>query len=232
MEKPPPAFRLRLCVPIVEEEVRRARRLYLRAARKGLWAELRLDYLARPDLGRLFRTLPGPAIVTNRPAAEGGRWQGTEEERRRLLEQALDFGVQALDVEWRTDEAWRREIFARRGTSRLIVSWHDFTGTPPEPVLRHQLEKLLAQEADIIKLVTFATSPEDNLRVLSLIPEARSRGREIIAFCMGPLGKWSRVAALFLGSFLAYAPIQARKTSAPGQLSVNEMRRLWKILRQ
>ena len=81
--KPP----LRICVPVVEATVNRARGKYQRAARKGLWTEIRLDYLEEPtpDLQKLFRSLPGPVIATNRLAAEGGRWPGTEADRLDLL---------------------------------------------------------------------------------------------------------------------------------------------------
>ncbi len=110
----------------------RARSKYLRAARKGLWAEVRLDYLENPDLPRLFRTHPGPVIATNRLAAEGGRWQGPEGERRRLLEEALDLGADFLDLELAADSAWRRDLWERRGQAKIILSWHDFSGTPEQ----------------------------------------------------------------------------------------------------
>ncbi len=223
---------LRLCVPVVEVSPVRARSRYVRAARKGLWAELRLDYLDQPDLKKLFRTLPGPVIATNRPPAEGGRWSGNEQDRQRLLEEALEWGVHALDVEFSAEEAWRREMYARRGKTRLILSWHDFTGTPESRTLTKQFHAMLDQEADILKLVTYAQTPEDNLRLLDLIPRARAAGWEIIAFCMGPLGKWSRMAAAFLGSFLTFAPFNPKQASAPGQATVDEMRRIWRILKK
>ncbi len=222
---------LHLCVPVVEPTAAKARNRYLRAARKGLWAEVRLDYLEKPDLKKLFRTLPGKVIATNRLAAEGGRWQGPEAERCRLLEEALELGVHFIDVELASDAAWRRELYGRKGKTRLILSWHDFSGTPDDDALERALQRMLAADADIIKMVTLAVRPEDNLRVLSLIPRARAAGREIIAFCMGPLGKWSRVAAPFLGSFLSYAPLNTKKGSAPGQLPVNDFRRIWKTLK-
>jgi 3-dehydroquinate dehydratase type I len=222
---------LRLCVPVVETTVQRARGLYLRAARKGLWTEIRLDYLEKPDLRKLFRTLPGKVIATNRLAAEGGRWQGEEGERRRLLEEALALGVHLVDVEKAADPGWRRELYARRGKTGLILSWHDFSGTPETVMLEEVLSEMLAAEADVLKIVTHAQAPEDNLRLLSLIPRAKAAGREIIAFCMGPVGKWSRMAAPFLGSFLSYAPLSAKKGSAPGQIPVNDFRRLWRTLK-
>jgi 3-dehydroquinate dehydratase type I len=220
-----------ICVPVVEANVRRARNLYLRAARRGFWTEIRLDYLEQPSLQRLFRTRPGKVIATNRLESEGGRWRGSEAERRLLLEEALGYGVDCLDLELAADAAWRREIWSRRGSTRIILSWHDFSGTPDSSRLEEVLQEMLAGDGDILKIVTQAREPEDNLRVLSLIPRARTAGREIIAFCMGPLGKWSRVVAPYLGSFLTFAPFSKKGASAPGQLTVNEMRRLWKMLR-
>jgi 3-dehydroquinate dehydratase I len=222
---------LRICVPVVETNTNRARSKYLRAARKGLWTELRLDYLESPDLKRLFRTHPGPVIATNRLAAEGGKWTGGEAERRALLEEALTLGADFLDLELAADPAWRREVYGRRGEAKIILSWHDFSGTLETAQLEDTLQKMLAQDADIIKMVTMARAPEDNLRLLALIPQARAAGREIIAFCMGPAGKWSRIAAPLLGSFLTFAPFTKKGASAPGQLTVNEVKRLWQMLK-
>jgi 3-dehydroquinate dehydratase-1 len=222
---------LRICVPVVEAAVHRARSKYLRAARKGLWAEIRLDYLEQPDLKRLFRTHPGPVIATNRLASQGGRWQGSEEERRRLLQEAMDLGADFLDVELAADAAWRQDLWDRRGQAKIILSWHDFAGTPDPPRLEAVMNEMLAAAADVLKVVTMARQVEDNLRVLSLIPRARAQGREIIAFCMGPLGKWSRVVAPLLGSYLTFAPFTKTGASAPGQLTVNELKRAWKALK-
>jgi len=227
--KPP----LRICVPVVEATVNRARGRYQRAARKGLWTEVRLDYLEEPapSLARLFRTLPGPVIATNRLAAEGGRWTGTEVDRLGLLAEALNLGVTCLDLELAADASFRREVWERRGKTRLILSWHDFTGTPDAARLEAVLEEMLAAESDVIKMVAMAREPADNLRLLSLIPRAQAHGKDVIAFCMGPLGKWSRIAAPLLGSWLTFAPISKQGASASGQLTVNDLKRVWNTLK-
>ncbi|HZK14157.1 MAG TPA: type I 3-dehydroquinate dehydratase, partial [Desulfobaccales bacterium] len=220
--KPP----LRICVPIVEATVNRARGKYQRAARKGLWTEIRLDYLEEPtpDLQKLFRTLPGPVIATNRLFAEGGRWQSDEAGRLALLAEALDLGVTCLDVELAADASFRRDMWSRRGKTRLMLSWHDFGGTPDAARLEAILDEMLASEADVVKLVALANDPADNVRMLSLIPRAKAQGKDIIAFCMGPLGKWSRIAAPLLGSWLTFAPFSQQGASAPGQLTVNDVK--------
>ena len=103
---------------------------------------------------------------------------------------------------------------------------------PDAARLEAVLEEMLASEADIVKLVALAREPADNLRMLSLIPRAKAQGKEIIAFCMGPLGKWSRIAAPLLGSWLTFAPFSKKGASAPGQLTVNDLKRVWKTLRR
>ncbi|HRR42321.1 MAG TPA: type I 3-dehydroquinate dehydratase, partial [Syntrophales bacterium] len=84
--------------------------------------------------------------------------------------------------------------------------------------------------ADIVKVVTTARTPEDNLKVLRLIPYARRKGLEIIAFCMGDKGRISRVASPILGSFLSFASLERGEESAPGQMTVDEMRLVLSLL--
>ena len=121
-----------------------------------------------------------------------------------------------LDVELAADAGFRREVWARRGKTRLILSWHDFAGTPDAARLEAVLDEMLASEADVVKLVALAREPADNLRMLSLIPRAKAAGKDVIAFCMGPLGKWSRIAAPLLGSLAYLRPLQQARGLGPG----------------
>jgi 3-dehydroquinate dehydratase type I len=126
---------------------------------------------------------------------------------------------------------FRREMMERRGKTKIILSWHDFTGTPETTRLEAVLDEMLDSEADVVKLVALAREPADNLRMLSLIPRAKAAGKDAIAFCMGPLGKWSRLAAPLLGSWLTFAPFSKQRASAPGQLTVNDLKRVWNTLK-
>ncbi len=90
---------------------------------------------------------------------------------------------------------------------------------------------MLAAEADIVKLVD--PGPGAGRQPADALPHplAQAQGKEIIAFCMGPLGKWSRVAAPLVGSWLTFAPFSKTGASAPGQLTVNDLKRVWKTLK-
>ncbi len=217
-------------MPVIERSNQAAAQALKQIAARGYVAELRVDYLAQPDLPWLLEARPGPVIVTNRLPQEGGQWQGSETDRQRLLEEALELGVEYLDVELQAETQWRDDLLARRGSTRIILSWHDFQGTPETTRLEDILAEQMQQNADLVKLVTLARKSEDNLRVLSLIPQAHGAGQEIIAFCMGPLGKFSRVIAPLLGSYLTFATLAAGRESAPGQLTVSEVEAIWGIL--
>ncbi|MFP3868211.1 MAG: type I 3-dehydroquinate dehydratase [Desulfobacteraceae bacterium] len=222
--------KLKICVPVVEQTNQGAAQTLQQIAARGFLAELRVDYLVQPDLPRLLEARPGPVIVTNRLPPEGGRWQGSEADRRLLLEEALGLGVEYLDVELQAESRWRDDLLARRGNTKIILSWHDIKQTPDSARLQDILNMQMQGGADLIKLVTLARQPEDNLRVLSLIPQARAANQEIIAFCMGLQGKFSRIIAPLLGSYLTFATLTSGQESAPGQLTVPEVEAIWGIL--
>src|SRR5262249_15260779 len=71
------------------------------AAKQGAqFIELRLDWLAKaPDFKRLLDNKPCPLVCTVRRAADGGRWNGTEDARLMLLRQAIVAGFDWVDLE-------------------------------------------------------------------------------------------------------------------------------------
>lgn len=84
----------------------------------------------------------------------------------------------------------------------------------------------------MVKIVTWARNPEDNLRMLRLISVAAQEKIDLISFCMGPKGRISRIAAPILGSCLSYVSLRKGGESASGQLTVTEMNIIMKILRR
>jgi 3-dehydroquinate dehydratase type I len=196
--------------------------------------ELRIDRIADLDLPVLLKAKKGPVFVTNRRREEGGGFCGTEEERLFLLREAVRLGAEYVDLEAATDDRLAKRLLAvvaeQGRRTRVIVSSHDFQGTPAERTLRQTWHACREKGGDIVKIVTHARRPEDNLRVLSLIPYSRRRGQDIIAFCMGEQGRIGRIMAPLLGSFLAFAALEKGEEAAPGQWTVGEMRHLLKTL--
>jgi 3-dehydroquinate dehydratase type I len=223
-----------ICIPIAAATTDAAISRMVHAALLTDLVELRIDRIPGADMRRLLTARRTPVIVTNRSRQEGGGFAGTEEERIERLKEAVCLGADYVDIEAATDPALKsglREAIA--GTSaKLIVSWHEFSGTPPTEFLEAKLEECMADGPAIAKIVTHADVVSDCLKVLELIPYARQRGQAIIAFCMGRQGKISRIAAPLLGSVIAYASLEAEEASAPGQLTIHQMREINRLLEE
>lgn len=168
-----------------------------------------------------------PVLATNRPVREGGAFEGDEALRFEILRKAVAAGAEWVDLEEDTPMEIVAEFKAKKiGT---VLSHHDFSGTPDRLALHRLAERMTRKRADVLKIVTQANSPEDSLAVLDLIPFGRRQlGMEVIAFCMGDAGRWSRLACLLLGSPWTYVQLPGTLAAAPGQLSAAAMRALLK----
>jgi len=181
--------------------------------------EWRLDWLTEPiDLAELFAKQPGPVIVTLRRPEDGGRFEGDEDGRLKLLREAMQAGADYVDLE----EHAAAKI-PRLGTARRIVSLHDFSGTPADLPALHA--RLAALDADVVKLATRANSTHDNTRMLRLVRDSRL---PTVGLCMGELGSPTRVLALRCGAPFSFAATGAGAPLAPGQLSFRDMRSLYR----
>jgi len=170
-----------------------------------------------------------PFIATNRPLREMGSFEGPEDLRLQLLSEAARAGADWIDLEY--EVARDRITTFRKHDAKILVSWHNWSETPPRLVLRSRLENMCKTEADALKIVTTARTDEDNMRVLELIALARREyDIDLIAFCMGPLGKWSRLVSVLLGSPWTYAQIPGQAVAAPGQFTVAQVRDLLDIM--
>lgn len=80
--------------------------------------------------------------------------------------------------------------------------------------------------ADLVKIATMANCKEDSSRMLSLY----SKHKDIIAFCMGEAGMITRITAPFLGAEFTFASLDDASVTAPGQLSLDKMEKIYDIL--
>jgi len=194
--------------------------------------EIRLDGMKDPEIELCFAAIPRPVLVTNRPTWEGGQYAGGEQDRIDRLCKAVQCGARFVDIELRTGTELRAQVQqeARKHGAQVVISSHDFTGTPSRADLLATLRLMIASGADIGKIVTTATTAEEAVRILSLQQEAIASSFPLSAFAMGTAGKISRLATLYLGGFMTYAAITAQQATAPGQLSVRDLHSLISLL--
>ena len=222
---------LKVCIPIVETTVEKARRSIGEAHQWADLIELRVDYLREPDLKSLMDGGGKSFIVTNRRKEEGGRYEGDERKRFRILREAVALGAEYVDIEMKSEPSLLQDLISNKKSTRMILSFHNFQKTPSPRELGRLYDRMFQWGPDVIKITTLATSWEDNFKVLSLIPYARRKKQKIVAFCMGEKGRMSRIFAPMMGAGWAYASLNRNRISAPGQLTVTELKEIWERLR-
>jgi len=218
-----------VCVSVASEKVDEAIAMAKESASVADVVEIRLDSLARPEIEPFVKSLAKPLLFTNRPEWEGGSFKGPEPERIGLLLKAVQHDCALVDLELKTAPELRGElldVLLNHSQTGLIISWHDFSGTPSSDELAEILLQQIESGAHIGKIVTTANDPMDVLRVLNLQVIAAESNFPLIAFCMGGVGKISRLATLRLGGYMTYAAPDRGHETAPGQIPVSVMREM------
>jgi 3-dehydroquinate dehydratase / shikimate dehydrogenase len=178
--------------------------------------EMRLDTVDRPDVAGALEDRRRPVIVTCRADWEGGYFKGAEDERRRILEEAIAQGAEYIDIEARA--GFTGELIRERKGRRLIVSSHIFGSMPAD--LESQWTALRASGAEIAKLAVESRSLSDTLRLMALagrqVGESGHGTPGHVLIAMGDMGVASRILATRIGNAWTYAGDNV----APGQISL------------
>ena len=132
-----------------------------------------------------------------------------------------------LDIEFNTLKKNKELVKYLKSTkTKLLVSWHDFKKTPKSSELKNKI-KQMSKFSSNVKIVSTAKSTYDSTRMLELY---NSKGKNnLISFAMGDLGKISRILCLYLGS--PYTYVSLGKAVAPGQFSIDEVRKIINLKR-
>lgn len=158
------------------------------------------------------------------PSRGGGRYRGTIATQLVHLTEALRAGCTWYDLEVETSSACPSELLkVFLGEGRHLASAHFFRGMPRH--WKRTVLELSRVRPDAMKIAAHCGSLAESLRLLHL---ARS-GRNVVAVPMGPVALPARILALREGSALAYAPVE--NATAPGQVSLDEMKSLYRVRR-
>lgn len=195
--------------------------------------ELRLDMLefgSPEEMKKVIERIKSgtglPCIATNRLHADGGKWQGSEEDRIELLRQAVPL-IDAIDIELAADANLREALIktVKAAGKSVIVSSHDFKSTPAVGDMKAILASSFEAGADIAKLAVMPLSMQDTLDLLQVTLDS---GRPVCTIAMGDIGRHTRIAAPCYGSVLTYGSID--KAVAPGQIQIHQLKSALEIL--
>ncbi len=175
-----------------------------------------------------------PLLVTCRTTRDGG--EGPADARYAALGKALCESGQAdlLDIELSAGSDTVHELVAAAHTNHVaaLISWHNFSATPPQSEMIDRLRRMQALGADIIKLAVMPRCRADVAALLGATAEIADHHPEtpIISMSMGQMGLISRLAGEAFGSCATFAA--AGRVSAPGQPSLEAARALLSALHE
>ena len=201
-------------------------------ARDNPFIELRLDYLPRPGLAlpkikEFTETHPHVTVIaTCRRVASGGKFKGPISSQVEVVGKAAEAGCQLVDIELQTATRLKiAQLSKLRGKAALVLSFHDFRATQK---LDETLKKMSAYPADFYKIVSTATSLYDNVIMMKFL-EKHQDVHSLVGLCMGEQGIISRVLGVRAGSAFTFAALTADEKTAPGQVTAQELRSVYRI---
>ncbi len=182
-------------------------------------------------------------IITCRSKEEGGHSRASAADRLTRVAAVADKTDAYIDFEyadWKRDPKLQRRLAGvlsegRGSGCRLILSAHDFGGSPAD-ISTLASEMIAVREAAVAKIAYAAHHIADSFPALDLMHEvsgasdtSRQAKRPVLtAVAMGEDALWTRVLAKKLGAFATYCALDPDATTAPGQITLDEMIRQYR----
>ncbi|WP_446898931.1 type I 3-dehydroquinate dehydratase [Clostridium sp. LBM24168] len=174
-----------------------------------------------------------PMIFTFRSVEEGGQTEVSKEFYMELNERILQTGlVDIIDIELFNNENNIRKLIdiAHINSTFVIISNHDFKGTPSREDIISRLCREQNLGGDILKIAVMPNCTEDIITLLDasrIIKEKYARC-PVITMSMGGKGVITRLSGEIFGSDVTFAAV--REVSAPGQIYIEDIRKIIQLL--
>ena len=199
------------------------------------WFENVFDFSKVKDTLKDLRAVlrDTPLLMTFRTSKEGGEKAIECDDYAMFNIKVAETGyVDLIDVEVFTGDDIVKKIIAGAHNAgvKVIASNHDFDKTPDKDDIISRLRKMQDLGADILKIAVMPTNKKDVLTLLTATEEMYRKyaDRPIVTISMSETGVLSRICGEAFGSAIAFGA--AKSASAPGQMEVNDLNTVLKLL--
>lgn len=125
---------------------------------------------------------------------------------------------------------------------KRIISEHYFDKIPSDEKIERAFDAL-SEESDpddpiewkelldgnITKIAAQTDDISDGLALWKLLKKAKSENKQLVPIAMGEAGKWTRILGLAYGAPMTYAALETGKEVAPGQISAEDLRDVYRV---
>ncbi|MBK4778762.1 type I 3-dehydroquinate dehydratase [Streptococcus lactarius] len=195
--------------------------------------EWRADFLDKNEIltvaPAVFEKFAGREILfTLRTRGEGGQIDLTSEEYLAIIQDIQSiYHPDYIDFEFYS----HREVFEQMlEFSNLVLSYHNFQETPEN--MMEILSELTSLSPKLVKVSVMAHNEQEVLDLMNYTRGFKTLNPEqdYVTISMGKVGKISRLTADLTGSSWSYASVG--EESAPGQIPLENMRRIRELLNE
>lgn len=233
----------KICVPLVSKTIEQLKEeaIFLKTVDYDV-LEWRVDFFNQvEDIEKVKEALIAirgilpetPIIFTFRSAKEGGEKEISNTYYMELNRIVAETGnIDIIDVELFNEEKDIRALIeiAHLHQTFVIISNHDFHQTPEKQEIVSRLKQAQELGGDIPKIAVMPRCTKDVLTLMDAtrVMKEEYANRPIITMSMAGQGVISRLAGEVFGSALTFGA--AKQASAPGQISVVELRETLELL--
>jgi len=108
---------------------------------------------------------------------------------------------------------------------KTIISYHNYVETPVDLMEKIKLMDVISPA--VYKIATMCNNETDALKLLLLQQNLKAQNKKHIVLGMGEFGTITRVFGTLWGNEIIYAPVTKKEASAPGQLTKQELEKIF-----
>ncbi|MHC4876371.1 MAG: type I 3-dehydroquinate dehydratase [Planctomycetota bacterium] len=206
-----------ICISVTPASRTFAKVDMLNAARQGDLIELCLDRLVKePDVADLISGVDKPVLVSCRRKAEGGQFEGSDEQRLGLLRQAIVAGPAYIELDYES-----AQTIPRFGNTKRVLAYtslrRPFNSTDIDEIFTEAKQL----DADIVKFTWPTPTLETTWPLLSAV--AQDHALPAVGFGLGRAGMTFSLLGRKYGSPWIYAALEQGMEAFEEQSTVSEL---------
>ena len=195
--------------------------------------EWRADFLPKDEILQvapaIFEKFAGRELLfTLRTRAEGGETDLSAQEYVQVIKDVTQlYQPEYVDFEY----FGKKDVFDQMlDFPNLVLSYHNFQETPEN--MMEILSELTSLNPKVVKVSVMAHTEQDVLDLMNFTRGFKTLNpeQEYVTISMGKVGKVSRITSDVTGSSWSFASLDV--ASAPGQISLSNMRKIREILNE
>jgi 3-dehydroquinate dehydratase/shikimate dehydrogenase len=208
-----------ICFTIAQESRRLAMADMLNAAAMGAdLVEVRLDCFQQdPDPKELLSARRKPVIFSCRRPEDGGNWQGSEQDRIKLLKTAIVSEPDYCEIEWDVADEIRRF-----GKCQRVISYTNLRETPAD--IADTYEQMRAKDPDVIKLTCKARTPEEAWPLVQILAKPPL---PTVVVGLGKPGIMLAILGRKIGAPWTVAALEKGAEAYPGQPTARDLEQVY-----